>query len=83
MSLRGFLKRVYLSKPEAFDLGMGWSGGAMMLGKLPVPGRLTNLDDSRARAYCACSGCRWGWFGHFFSPLHFSSFSLALGEGPI
>ena len=22
----------------------GWSGGAMVLGKLPVPGRLTNLD---------------------------------------
>ena len=27
----------------------------MVLGKLPVPGRPTNLDDSRARAYCACS----------------------------
>ena len=23
---------------------LGWSGGAMMLGKLPVPGRPTNLD---------------------------------------
>ena len=28
----------------------GWSGGAMVLGKLPVPGRPTNLDKSRARA---------------------------------
>ena len=27
-----------------------WSGGAMVLGKLPVPGRPTNLDLSRARA---------------------------------
>ena len=47
-------------------------GGAIVLGKLPVPGHLTNLDDSRARAYCACSGCGWGWFGHFslfFLPL--------------
>ena len=35
----------------------------MVLGKLPVPGRPTYLDDSRARAYCACSG--WGLFGHF------------------
>ena len=43
----------------------GWSGGAMVLGKLPVPGRPTYLDDSRARAYCACSGCGWGLFGHF------------------
>ena len=36
----------------------GWSGGAKVLDKLPVPGRLTNLAYSRARAYCACS--RWG-----------------------
>ena len=54
----------------------------MVLGKLPVPGRPTNLDHSRARAYCACS--RWGLFGHFFSGLPFlSSFSLSLGDGPI
>ena len=25
----------------------GWSEGAMVLGKLPVPGRPTNLDSSR------------------------------------
>ena len=30
-----------------------WSSGAMVLGKLPVPGRPTNLDNSRTRAYCA------------------------------
>ena len=30
----------------------------MVLGKLPVPRRPTNLDYSRARTYCACSGCR-------------------------
>ena len=35
----------------------GWSGGAKVLGKLSVPGRPTSLDDSRARAYCACSRC--------------------------
>ena len=39
----------------------------MVLGKLPVPGRATNLDDSGARAYCACSRCGCGVFGHFFS----------------
>ena len=38
----------------------GWSGGAMVQGKLPVQGRPTNLDNSRARACCACSGCGWG-----------------------
>ena len=41
----------------------GWSGGAM--GKLSVPRRPTNLDIGRARAYCACSRCGWGLFGHF------------------
>ena len=56
----------------------------MVLGKLPVPGRPTNLDNSRERAYCACSRCRWGLFGHLFSRLSFLfSFSLSLGGGPI
>ena len=27
----------------------GWSGGAKVLGKLPVPGRPTNLDYSGAK----------------------------------
>ena len=43
----------------------------MVLGKLTVPGRPTNLDKSRARAYCVCSRCGWGLFGHFFSHLSF------------
>ena len=32
----------------------GGRGGAMVLGKLPVRGRPTTSEDSRARAYCAC-----------------------------
>ena len=56
----------------------------MVLGKLLVPARPTNLDNSRARAYCACSRCGWGLFGHFFSHLSFFSFlSPSLGDGPI
>ena len=43
----------------------GWSGGAKVLGKLSVPGCPTSLDDSRARAYCACSRCGWGLFETF------------------
>ena len=39
-----------------------WSGGAKMLGKLSVPGRPTNLDNSRTMVHCACSRCRWGLF---------------------
>ena len=56
----------------------------MVLGKLLVPGRPTNFDYSRTSAYCACSRCGWGWFGHFYSHLSFLSyFSLSLGDGPI
>ena len=56
----------------------------MVLGELPVPGRPSNLDKSRARAYCACSRCGWGLFGHFFSRLSFlTPFSLSLGDDPI
>ena len=29
----------------------------MVLGKLPVPGRSTNLNNNRARAYCASNRC--------------------------
>ena len=42
---------VNLSKQKNPILNGGWSGGAMELGKLPVPGCHTYLDDSRARAY--------------------------------
>ena len=55
-----------------------------MLGKLSVPGRPTSLADSRARAYCACSRCGWGFVWTFFSHLFFLfSFSLSLGDGLI
>ena len=50
----------------------------MVLGILPVPGRPTNLDYSRARAYCTCSRCRWGLFGHFFLSSIISHFFLPL-----
>ena len=56
----------------------------MVLGQLPVPGRSTNLDYSRARAYCACSRCGWGLIVHFSLVYQFSfSFSLSLGDGPV
>ena len=56
----------------------------MVLCILPRLGRPTNLDNSMARSYCACSRCGWGLFGHFDSPpsFHFS-FSLSLRDGPI
>ena len=33
---------------------------------------LLQFGYSRARAFCPCSRCRWGLFGHFFSHLSFS-----------
>ena len=54
-----------------FHHNLGWSGDAKVLGKLPVPGRPSYLDESRARAYCACSRCGWVLFGHFSLVYHF------------
>ena len=52
----------------------------MMLGKLPVSGRPTNLDSSRARAFCACSRCGWGCLDIFSLVYHFSFLSPSLWE---
>ena len=55
-----------------------------MLGKLSMPGRSTSLDDSRARAYCACSRCGWGLFGHFsLIYLGVSGGAMVLGKLPV
>ena len=51
-----------------------------MLGKLAVPGRPTNLDNSRARAQCACSSCGWGCLDNFSLVYHFSLLSPPLWE---
>ena len=59
----------------------GWLGGAVVLGKLPVPGRPSNLADSRTRAAGAGGDCL-----DIFILIHLSflpSFSLSLGDGPI
>ena len=66
----------------------------MVLGNLPVPGRPTILitvgqgpialavGGDGARAYCACSRCGWGWFGHFYSHLSFLLFLPLFGRRP-
>ena len=55
-----------------------WAGGAMAVGKLRVPGRPTNLDASRARAYCACSRFVLGFVWPFFSLVYHYSLFLSL-----
>ena len=57
----------------------GWLGDAMVLGKLPVPGRPTNLKYSRARAYCAVGAGR-GCLVIFSLVYHFSFLSPSLWE---
>ena len=52
----------------------------MVLGKLSVPGRPTNLDYRRARAYCACSRCGWGCLDIFSLVYHFPFLSPSLWE---
>ena len=59
--------------------GGGWCDGAMVLGKLPVPGLPTDLDNSRARVDCACNRCLLGCLDNFTLVCHFSLF-LTLWE---
>ena len=64
----------------AFWGTLGWSDGAMVPGKLPVPGCPTGLDDSGPGVYCGCSGCRCGLFWIFFSYLLFLFFLPLSGK---
>ena len=74
----------HLSFLSSFSLSGGWSGGAMVLGKLPVPGRPTIWISVGQGPTALAEGAGGGLFGHFYSHLSFlSSFSLSLGDGPI
>ena len=69
---------------STFNQIWGWSGGAMVLGKLPVPGRPTIWITVGQGPTALAVGAGGGLFGHFYSHLSFlSSFSLSLGDGPI
>ena len=62
----------------------GWSGGAKVLGKVPVPGRPTIWMIVGQGPIALAVGAGGGLFGHVYSPLSFlSSFSLSPGGGPI
>ena len=69
MSLKNYRSMAYTVCHAPIPMASGWSDGEMVLDKLPVSGCSTNLDYSMTRAYCTCSGCEWGCFGHFFSQL--------------
>ena len=61
----------------------GWSGGAMVLGNLPVPGRPTILITVGQGPIALAVGAGGGCLDIFTLIYPFSSFSLSLGDGPI
>ena len=61
----------------------GRSGGAMVLGKLPVPGRLTILITVGQGPIALAVGAGGDCLDIFTLIYPFSSFSLSLGDGPI
>ena len=67
---------------EVFQL-WGWSGGAMVLGKLLVPGRPTILITVGQGPIALAVGAGGGGLDIFTLICPFSSFSLSLGDGPI
>ena len=55
--------------PFIDNMSRGWSGGAMVLGKLPVLGRPTIWIIVGQRPTALAIGAGGGLFGHFFSCL--------------
>ena len=76
---RGYPYLVCKKKVSYMSGVVGWCDGA---GKLPVPGRPTNLDLSRARAYCACSWCGLCCFDIFLSSVISLFFLPLFGRRP-
>ena len=66
-----------------FTTNQGWSGGAMVLGKLPVPGRPTVLITVGRGPIALAVGAGGGGLDIFTLIYPFSSFSLSFGDGSI
>ena len=63
---------------------LGWSGGAMVLGKLPLPGHPTIWMIVGQGPIALAVGTGGACSDIFYSSLSFlSAFSLSLGNGPI
>ena len=81
-----FIFTVYVAlrpHPNAIQCG-GWSGGAKVLGKLPVPGRPTFLITVRQGPIALAVGAGGGCLDVFTLVYHILfSFSLSLGDDPI
>ena len=68
---------------DIFDQRWGWSGGAMVLGELPVPGRPTVWFPVGQGPTALAVGAGGVVLDIFSLIYHFFSFSLSLGDGPI
>ena len=75
--------KVTVSLHGSLNTCRGWSGGAMVLGKLPVPGRPTILMTVGQGPIALAVGAGGGGLDIFTLIYPFSSFSLTLGDGPI
>ena len=65
-------------------MDVGWSGGEMVLGELPVPGRPTIWMIVGQGPIALTVGAGGGYLDIFILLYPFlSSFSLSLGDGPI
>ena len=67
----------------SFHMSCGWSGGAMALGKLPVPGRPTIWMIVGQGPTALAVGVGGGCLDIFTLIYHFSPVSHSLGDGPI
>ena len=65
------------------DMTRRWSGSAMVLDKLPVPGRFTFWLIVRERPIALVVGAGGGCLDIFSLVYHLSSFSVSLRDGPI
>ena len=73
-----------LSSYQCPHVHRGWSGGAMVLGKLPVPGRPTIWITVGQGPTALVVGAGGGCLDIFtLMYLFLFSFSLSLGDGPI
>ena len=63
LTMYNLIKHVHLE--ESPNENSGWSGSAIVLGKLPVPGRPTILMTVGQGPIVPAVGAGGGWFGHF------------------
>ena len=82
LKVKGFT--IIFFRHIAYTDNRGWSGGAMVLGKLPVPGRPTIWITVGQGPTALVVGAGRGCLDIFtFIYPFLSAFSLSLGDGPI